>query len=31
VENLIKFASQQGMLGRDLSVEELFTENTRST
>ena len=31
VENLIKFAGQQGMLGRDLTVEELFTENTRAT
>ena len=31
VENLIKFASQQGMLGRNLSVEELFTENTRNS
>ena len=31
VQNLIKFAGQQGMLGRDLTVEELFTENTRST
>jgi len=31
VENLIKFAGQQGMLGRNLSVEELFTENTRVT
>jgi len=31
VENLIQFAGQQGMLGRDLTVEELFTENTRST
>ena len=31
VQNLIKFAGQQGMLGRDLSVEELFTENTRNT
>ena len=31
VENLIKFADQQGMLGRKLSVEELFTENTRNT
>ena len=29
VANLIKFAGQQGMLGRDLTVEELFTENTR--
>jgi 4,5-dihydroxyphthalate decarboxylase len=31
VQNLIKFAGQQGMLGRDLTVEELFTENTRRT
>jgi 4,5-dihydroxyphthalate decarboxylase len=31
VENLIKFADQQGMLGRKLSVEELFTENTSMT
>ena len=31
VENLIMFADQQGMLGRDLTVEELFTENTRTT
>jgi hypothetical protein len=31
VANLIKFAGQQGMLGRNLTVEELFTENTRST
>jgi 4,5-dihydroxyphthalate decarboxylase len=31
VENLIKFAGQQGMLGRPLTVEELFTENTRVT
>jgi mRNA-degrading endonuclease toxin of MazEF toxin-antitoxin module len=31
VENLIKFADQQGMLGRKLSVEELFTADTRST
>jgi 4,5-dihydroxyphthalate decarboxylase len=31
VENLIKFADQQGMLKRKLSVEELFTENTRTT
>jgi hypothetical protein len=28
---LIKFAGQQGMLGRDLTVEELFAENTRMT
>jgi 4,5-dihydroxyphthalate decarboxylase len=31
VANLIKFAEQQGMLGRSLTVEELFTENTRKT
>ena len=31
VENLITFAGQQGMLGRNLTVEELFTENTRTT
>jgi len=31
VENLIKFADQQGMLGRKLTVEELFTKNTLST
>jgi hypothetical protein len=31
VQNLIKFAGQQGMLRRDLTVEELFTENTRMT
>jgi 4,5-dihydroxyphthalate decarboxylase len=31
VENLIKFADQQGMLGRKLTVAELFTENTRTT
>jgi len=31
VQNLIQFAGQQGMLGHDLTVEELFTENTRST
>jgi 4,5-dihydroxyphthalate decarboxylase len=31
VQNLIKFADQQGMLGRNLTVEELFTENTRTT
>ena len=28
---LIRFADQQGMLGRNLAVEELFTENTRNT
>ena len=31
VQNLIKFADQQGMLGRKLTVEELFTENTQNT
>jgi hypothetical protein len=31
VQNLIKFAGQQGMLGRQLTVEELFAENTHST
>jgi 4,5-dihydroxyphthalate decarboxylase len=31
MQNLIKFADQQGMLGRKLTVEELFTENTRNT
>jgi len=31
VANLIKFAEQQGMLGHSLTVEELFTENTRTT
>jgi 4,5-dihydroxyphthalate decarboxylase len=31
VQNLITFADQQGMLGRTLTVEELFTENTRTT
>jgi 4,5-dihydroxyphthalate decarboxylase len=31
VQNLIKFAGQQGMLERNLTVEELFTENTRKT
>jgi len=31
VQNLIKFAGQQGMLARDLIVEELFAENTLNT
>ena len=31
VETLIRFADQQGMLGRRLTVEELFTENTQNT
>lgn len=31
VDNMITFAEQQGMLARPLTVEELFTENTRNT
>jgi len=31
VENMITFAEQQAMLARPLTVEELFTENTRDT
>ena len=31
VQSLITFAGQQGMLGRDLTVEELFTQNTHRT
>jgi 4,5-dihydroxyphthalate decarboxylase len=31
VESMITFAQQQGMLARSLTVEELFTENTRNT
>jgi 4,5-dihydroxyphthalate decarboxylase len=31
MENLIRFADQQGMLGRKLTVEELFAENTLNT
>ena len=31
VQNLIKFAGQQGMLRRQLTVEELFAENTHGT
>ena len=31
IQNMIMFAEQQGMLARPLTVEELFTENTRST
>ena len=31
VQNLIQFASQQGMLGRNLTVEELFAASTRNT
>jgi 4,5-dihydroxyphthalate decarboxylase len=31
VQNMITFADQQGMLARSLTVEELFTENTRNT
>jgi 4,5-dihydroxyphthalate decarboxylase len=31
IENMITFARQQEMLARPLTVEELFTENTRNT
>jgi 4,5-dihydroxyphthalate decarboxylase len=31
VQNMITFADQQGMLACPLTVEELFTENTRNT
>ncbi len=31
VETMIRFAAEQGMLARPLTVEELFTENTRKT
>ncbi|HXG51420.1 MAG TPA: ABC transporter substrate-binding protein [candidate division Zixibacteria bacterium] len=31
VQTMITFAEQQGMLARPLTVEELFTENTRNT
>jgi 4,5-dihydroxyphthalate decarboxylase len=31
IENMITFAQQQAMLARPLTVEELFTENTRNT
>jgi len=31
IQNMINFAQQQGMLARPLTVEELFTENTRKT
>ena len=31
VESMIQFAREQGMLARPLTVEELFTENTRGT
>ncbi|HEU4339937.1 MAG TPA: hypothetical protein VFU31_00050, partial [Candidatus Binatia bacterium] len=31
VQNMITFAQQQAMLARPLTVEELFTENTRNT
>src|SRR5713226_9249940 len=31
IQNMITFAEQQGMLARSLTVEELFTENTRNT
>lgn len=31
VQTMIQFAQEQGMLARPLTVEELFTENTRGT
>lgn len=31
IQNMIMFAEQQGMLARKLTVDELFTENTRHT
>ena len=31
LETMIRFAQEQGMLARPLTVEELFTENTRNT
>ena len=31
IETMIQFAEQQGMLARPLTVEELFTQNTRDT
>lgn len=31
VQTMIEFAREQGMLARHLTVEELFTENTRNT
>jgi 4,5-dihydroxyphthalate decarboxylase len=31
VEAMMRFAAEQGMLARPLTVEELFTENTRET
>jgi hypothetical protein len=31
IESLITFADQQGMLGRRLTPEELFAENTLNT
>jgi len=31
IQNMITFAQQQGMLARRLTVEELFTQNTRNT
>src|SRR5438132_9486453 len=31
IQNMIMFAEQQHMLARPLTVEELFTENTRDT
>ena len=31
VQSMIDFAQEQGMLARPLTVDELFTENTRGT
>jgi 4,5-dihydroxyphthalate decarboxylase len=31
IQNMITFADQQGMLARRLTVEELFTDNTKNT
>ncbi len=31
IQTMIQFAQKQGMLDRPLTVEELFTENTRET
>jgi hypothetical protein len=31
LETMLQFAREQGLLARPLTVEELFTENTRQT
>jgi 4,5-dihydroxyphthalate decarboxylase len=31
LQTMIQFAKEQGLLARTLTVEELFTENTRGT